>query len=183
MSRFPRMSRAVVAALLAVSAVAVTSGTSAAEPLPTGSLVDNGNGSVTMTYDGPADAWYLILFDDGTPCPVGTEESPGSPTVFASATYGATGALAPWLGLTSVTLSEGTDIGDLSSGLITPLPAGTYQVCLNTLVGGGIAFVSVVGLEAEIGAPEPEPTTTTTAAPTTTTTEAAVAPATPRYTG
>ena len=183
MSRFSKVSRAVVAALLAVAAVGVASGPSGADPLPTGSLVDDGNGSVTMTYDGPSDGWYLILFDDGSPCPVGTEESPGNPAVFASATYGATGALAPWLGLTSLTLSEGVDIGFLDDSSIAPLPSGTYQFCLNTLVGGGIAFFSVAGLEAEIGAPEPEPTTTTTAAPTTTTTEAAVAPATPRYTG
>lgn len=183
MSRFPRMSRAVVAALLAVSAVAVASGTSAAQPLPTGSLVDNGNGSVTMTYDGASDLWYVTIFEAGTPCPVGTEENPGDPAEFFSATFGLTGVIPPWQDLTSVTLSEGSDVGLIADDSIVPLPAGTYQFCLNTLVGGGIAFFSVAGLEAEISEPAPEPTTTTAPEPTTTTTEAAVAPVTPRYTG
>lgn len=183
MIRFPKLSRAAVAALLAVSVVAVASGPGGAQPLPTGSVVDDGNGSVTMTYNGPSDAWFLALFEEGRPCPVGSEASPGSTGDFASATYVLTGAAPPWLGLTSVTLSEGSDVGSTADSSTTPLPAGSYQFCLVTIVGSGIAFYSVAEVEAEISEPAPEPTTTTTAAPTTTTTEPAVVPAAPRYTG
>ena len=61
MVRFTKFNRLAAAALLTVSAVAFSSGVSGAQPVPTGSLTDNGNGTATMTFDDETGAAISIL--------------------------------------------------------------------------------------------------------------------------
>jgi hypothetical protein len=178
MVRFTKFNRLAAAALLTVSAVAFSGGVSGAQPVPTGSLTDNGNGTATMTFDddGGGATYFLVFFPSGTTCQIGdlipvSNLLPGAEYLAASATTGPA----------TLTIEPGLEVFDVASEP-ADLPAGEYELCLywGTTSAPVVSFLD--DLAADIGG-TPEPTTTTTVAPTTTTTTPAAEPATPRYTG
>jgi hypothetical protein len=183
MVRFTKFNRLAAAALLTVSAVAFSGGVSGAQPAPTGSLTDNGNGTATMTFDDEtASALSLLVFNpSGTPCPTPLSGPVTFSDVLEGADYirtnqgqGGSETLTIQPGLEVLTSSEAPDV----------LPAGEYELCLYWGTGGSPVVQFLDGLAATISeAPDPSTSTSTTAAPTTTTTAPAVEPATPRYTG
>jgi hypothetical protein len=180
MVRFTKFNRLAAAALLTVSAVAFSSGVSGAQPVPTGSLTDNGNGTATMTFDddGGGALYILVFFPSGTTCQTG-DLILVPDLLQLGAEYLAVGEDT---GPATLTIEPGLEVLT-SSEAPADLPAGEYELCLywGTPLGGPlVSFLD--DLAADLGG-TPEPTTTTTVAPTTTTTAPAAEPATPRYTG
>jgi len=182
MVRFTKFNRLAAAALLTVSAVAFSSGVSGAQPVPTGSLTDNGNGTATMTFDddGGGALYVLVFFPSGTTCQTGDLITVPD-LLQLGAEYFAVGEDT---GPATLTIEPGLEVLT-SSEAPADLPAGEYELCLywgTPFAGPVVSFLD--GLAATISeAPDPSTSTSTTAAPTTTTTAPAVEPATPRYTG
>ena len=143
------------------------------------SIVDNGDGTATITYSGVTNPPALLvkLLPSGETCPA-------SPP-FAALTLSTAGG---GLGASPATITAGMTVDDPMSGP-TPLPAGSYQACLYQ---SAMTNVLLEGLAINIGAPEPTTTTTTTTSTTTTTTttpptpprpQPDSVPAKPRFTG
>jgi hypothetical protein len=179
MVRFTKFNRLAAAALLTVSAVAFSSGVSGAQPVPTGSLTDNGNGTATMTFDddGGGALYLLVFFPSGTTCQTG-DLIPVSDILQLGAEYLAAGEDT---GPATLTIEPGLEVFDVA-GDPAVLPAGEYELCLYWGTPSSPVGSFLDDLAADLGG-TPEPTTTTTVAPTTTTTAPAAEPATPRYTG
>jgi hypothetical protein len=180
MVRFTKFNRLAAAALLTVSAVAFSGGVSGAQPLPTGSLTDNGNGTATMTFDDETGAAIsiLVFYPSEDPCP--TSGPLSASDIFEGADYIRPN---PNGGSETLTIETGLEVLDPGQEPDT-LPAGEYELCLYWGSQGNPVVQFLDGLAATISeAPDPSTSRSTTAAPTTTTTAPAAEPATPRYTG
>lgn len=172
-----RVVRGCAAAALVVSALTVAGAPGAgagAPPEPTATLEVGSPGTVDFAFDpnGNEDVLpALFLFEAPATCPNPLPELPESGYIAG----GDPGVLA-------FTVESGVIVLDLGEpGGPVALPNGLYQFCAYWLDVDTDVGTLITQLEAEIGAPGPEPTTTV--APTTTTTAAPSAPATPRYTG
>lgn len=185
MVRFTKFNRLAAAALLTVSAVAFSGGVSGAQPAPTGSLTDNGNGTATMTFDDEtASALSFLVFNpSGTPCPTPLSGPVTLSDVLEGADYIRTNQGQG--GSETLTIQPGLEVLTASAEPEpVVLPAGEYELCLYWGSQGNPVVQFLDGLAATISeAPDPSTSTSTTAAPTTTTTAPAAEPATPRYTG
>ena len=185
MSRFPRLTRYVAAAALAASTLTVLSTSPASAA--TGSLAAASNGfTVTWTGTGPNDMTQLMMWS--TPHTCSTNDSPlqanyvlyGDPTAPANMQLSASPA----------SYTFGSAVFDLSSFGATTIAAGSYVVCLLSVVSGVGGATTLLGnLAVTIVDPNASPTTTaaptttTTAAPSTTTTAAVEEPVVPVHTG
>jgi len=178
MSRFGRSARMLVASALILS-TATLFAASPASAL-SGSMQDNGDGTMTVTYDltggTPGQGVYVGFFSAGAQC------TPGSGEVFFVQALVGGGGMAPMPASPAV-LAEGSTAFVQGSGAGT-IPAGTYTACLVTNQGVQREFQMTFGTVAP-----PTTTTTTTAlggVESTTTTVAGAAvgdPVTPAFTG
>jgi hypothetical protein len=174
MSRFSRSVRLAVAGLLTVSALTVF-GASPANAA-TGSLVDDGNGGLVVTYSspaGPGDYFVLEIHTSGSGC-----SSPAS-TLAVLANDPNAPQLAQ-IAASPVTIVAGsTAFGIQSQGAYT-LAATSYTFCLmpQTMV---LPATPLSQLTMTLGQGAPTTTSTTTAPSTTTT--AAGTPVAPAFTG
>jgi len=161
MSRFGRSARMLVASALILS-TATLFAASPASAL-SGSMQDNGDGTMTVTYDlsggTPGQGVYVGFFSAGAQC------TPGSGEVFFVQALVGGGGMAPMPASPAV-LAEGSTAFVQGSGVGT-IPAGTYTACLVTNQGVQREFQMTFGTVA------PPTTTTTTTLPTTTTTTTA----------
>ena len=183
MSRFTRTTRMVVASAFFVSAVVLFAATPA-NAEATGSMVNNGDGTMTLTWATPSqgDNVALNFFASGTTCP--ENASPfGSPMYLTGTTQNMPpmppGSSEPAVLTASPTvLSVGTTVNEwgamtAGSGAIT---AGSYVACLYLGLLGG----PVQSLEITFGVAAATTTTTTT---TTIAGGASGDPVTPAFTG
>ncbi len=171
MSRFSRPVRIAAAGLLAVSALTIF-GASPASAAVTGSLVDNGNGTATLTYAGVAagDNVVVLGLPSGTSCTTAT--SPSGATFFLSSDAQAPGGAMPASPLT-IEAGMAAFSTNPSPGPVT-IAAGTYNLCIHNVVNGNPMVITVLDeLEVTLGA----------VAPTTTTTAPAADPVAPSFTG
>lgn len=172
MSRLSRWARIAVAGLLAVSALTVF-GASPASAAATGSLVDNGDGTATLTYSGSTATDYIVLLGlpSGTTCTAGS--TPPGAMFFLTSSPQATGG-----GMTAspMTIQTGTSAYSLSVSPPGPVTvaAGTYNLCVHNYISQQGATV-LQQLEVTIGSVTPTTTSTTTAP--------AADPVTPAFTG
>jgi hypothetical protein len=178
MSRITRSTRMIVAIALVLS-TAVLFAASPANAMGTGTMVDNGDGSMTVTWavTGQADAVYLLFYPSGGTCP----QSP-NPVGTSFSILGGVAIVGVALGPSPTLLSVGSSV---RSGGLPPvemqIPAGSFVACLYG--GDGVALPSLSqSLEITFSVVVPTTTTTTTTAPSTTTT-AATTPVTPAFTG
>ena len=131
-------------------------------PPVTGSIVDNGDGTATVTYSGEV---VLFLMQPGATCPPNLF---GPPTGLAYFADSALGSPAP-LPASPAALSTSSMMDPPGSGSgLQPVAAGTYPACLLDIMGGSLITSGSVTLGS--------------AAPTTTTT-AGTDPVTPAFTG
>lgn len=117
-------------------------------PPPTGSMVDQGNGSMVITYTGDI---VTMLFDSGTTCPqIYTGQTPAryflDPTINGPAALGAS----------PVTVSAGTNAMGPMGPSAVPIPAGNYQACLYFALTGGTTLQQSMAVT--LGTPSPSPT-------------------------
>ena len=173
MSRLSRSVRIVVAGLFAVAAVTVFA-SSPASAAVTASLVDNGDGTATLTYSGTAqgDAVVVLGLPAATNCT--TQIGPFDADFFLASDPQAPGGAMP---ASPFTFSAGTSAYKIAagpgSGPVT-IAAGTYNICIQNLVGQ--AQVTVLQqLQVTLGSVTPTSSTTTTAA--------AADPVAPSFTG
>jgi hypothetical protein len=170
MSRFSRSVRIAVAGLLAVSALTIF-GASPASAAATGSLVDNGDGSATITYSGVTvgDDVVVLGLPSGTTCTAQT--GPFNATFFLTTDPQAPGGAMP---ASPMTIQAGTSAFSTGNppGAMT-IAAGTYNLCVQNLISQQSATV-VQQLQVTLGSVAP--TTTTTTAP-------AADPVAPAFTG
>jgi hypothetical protein len=180
MSRFSRSVRIAVAGLLAVSALTIF-GASPASAAATASMVDNGNGSITVTYSGVvagANGFDVVLafMSQGATCPVNAYPNPYLFNLYANPMGGGS----PVMAASPATIGVGTSVKGPNDPGAVPLTTGNYQACLYTQDIGGKTNTNAGSLAVTIGQVTPT-TTTTTASPTTTT--AAGTPVAPAFTG
>jgi hypothetical protein len=114
-------------------------------PLPSGSIVDNGNGTATATYTGDVD---LYLLTAGSTCP--DPHSGNLNSVYILSTQNPPQQA---LAASPALIQVGTPA--MTSGPPTPVAAGTYQACMYP---SGPAGALLSGLEVNIG--QVAPTTT-----------------------
>lgn len=183
MSRFTRSTRMVVASAFFVSAV-VLFAAAPANAVATGSMVDNGDGTMTLTWATPSqgDAVALNFFASGTTCP--TNANPFGSPMYLTGTTNSMPPLPPGssqpavLTASPTLLSVGTTVNEWGAmtagdGEIT---AGSYVACLYlSLAQPGPAQT----LEITFGVAAPTTTTTIT----TTTSAPAADPVAPAFTG
>jgi len=175
----------VVASAFFVSAVVLFAATPA-NAAATGSMVNNGDGTMTLTWATPSqgDNVSLNFFASGTACP--QMASPFGSPMYVTGTTQAMPPMPPGssqpavLTASPTVLSVGTTVNEW--GAMTPgrgaITAGSYVACLYLGLLGG----PVQSLEITFGVAAATTTTTTTTAPSTTTT-AASTPVTPAFTG
>ncbi|CAB4554597.1 unannotated protein [freshwater metagenome] len=171
MSRFTRTTRMVVAGLLAVSALTVF-GASPASAAPTGSLADDGNGGLVVTYDSPSASDYIVfsVMPSGSTCDA--SQALGILTNYPSAPQFARLAASP------ATIAVGSMVLDAQQQGMWSLEAASYTFCLNDFPQ---LMTTLDQLTMTLGQASPTTTTTTTASPTTT--AAAGTPVAPAFTG
>lgn len=174
MSRFTRSIRMVVASALFVS-TAVVFAASPANAASTGSLSDNGNGGLVVTYSSPTaqDSVTLEIRTSGSNCSV---QQP--PLAVLSNDSGA--PQLSRIGASPATIAVGTTAFEISpnNGATFTVAAASYTFCL---FDAQQPVNPLAQLTMTIGQASPT-TTTTTAAPSTTTTSAAN-PVAPAFTG
>ena len=180
MSRFTRTTRMVVASAFFVSAVVLFAATPA-NAVATGSMVDNGDGTMTITWATPSqgDQVALNFFASGTTCP--SNSSPFNSPMYLTGTTNSMPPLPPGssepavLTASPTLLSVGTTVNEWGAmtagdGEIT---AGSYVACLYLNLAGGVS--QTLEITFAVAAPTTT-TTTTTSAPVTD-------PVTPAFTG
>lgn len=171
MSSLSRSIRIVVSGLFAVAAVTVFAASPASAAV-TASLVNNGDGTATLTYSGtsPGDDLVVLGLPSSTTCT--SQTGPFDACFFLGSTPQAPGGA---MGASPLSLQVGTPAYKLvagpGSGPIT-IAAGTYNICLHNLVGQSQVTV-LQQLQVTIGS----------VVPTTTTTAAASDPVAPSFTG
>ena len=136
-------------------------------PVPTGSLTDNGDGTMTVTYTG---AIVGFMLPSGSVCAEVMPAMPPADTEFIFTPQGPAGAS---LAASPAIISVGTVVLTMTSPDPTPLTAGAYQTCMyQALSGPGGMLLSSLAIS--IG--QVTPTTVPTTVPTTD-------PVTPTFTG
>jgi len=140
-------------------------------PSPSGSIVDNGDGTATATYSGNV---LIYLLTAGSTC--------ADPIVGGSDyEYMLTGENPPQAALAaSPALIDAGTMAMTSSGP-TAIAAGTYQACMYAGTGQGAALL--LGLEVNLGQVAPTTTSTTSAPGSSTTTSPAGDPVVPAFAG
>ncbi len=155
MSRLSRWARIAVAGLLAVSALIVFSA-SPASAAATGSLVDNGDGTATLTYSGSTSTDFIVLLGlpSGTTCTAAS--TPPGATFFLTSSPSTP---------SPITIQTGTSANSLSVNPPGPVTvaAGTYNLCVHNYISQLCAATVLQQLEVTIGSVAPTTTTTTTA--------------------
>jgi len=147
------------AAALVVATPALLGGATPAGALATASVVDNGNGSITVTHAGAAAGLLgsnvlVALRDASLTCSTNF-----NPYLYILDANGETGAP---LASSPAVVTAGTSAGPAGSPNPVPIAAGNYRVCVVVLDYANPANDSVVGdLLATIGNPT-TPTTPTT---------------------
>jgi len=171
----------VVASALFVS-TAVVFAASPANAAGTGSMVDNGDGSMTVTWtaSAPTDSVLINFYPSGTTCP---QFADGINVSFNI--EGGTGVSVPKLGASPTLLSAGSSVRGGLPPASMQIPVGPRMACLYGRDGQNLAPL-LQSLPITFAAVAPTTTTTTTTLPTTTTTIAGGAagdPVTPAFTG
>ena len=165
MSRFGRSARMLVASALILS-TATLFAASPASAAPTAFMQDNGDGTMTVTYDltggTPGQGVFVGFFSAGLPCTPGSGE-----LFFTQAVVG--GGVFGQLPASPAVLAEGSTVF-FGNGGPGPIPAGTYTACL---VNQGIQQQFQMTFGAVAPPTTRTTTTTTTTLPTTTTTTTA----------
>ena len=172
MSRFTRSVRMAVASALFVSA-AVLFAASPANAMGTGTMIDNGDGSMTVTWavTGQADAVYLLFYPSGGTCP----QSP-NPVGASFFILGGVNMVGVALGPSPTLLSVGSSVKGGLPPVEMQIPAGSFVACLYG--GDGVSLPSL-SQSLAITFAVVAPTTTTTS----TTTAPAADPVAPAFTG
>ena len=173
MSRFTRSTRMVVASALFVS-TALVFAASPANAASTGSLSDNGNGGLVVTYSSPTaqDSIDLEIRTSGSNCNV------QQPPLAVLSNDSSAPQLAQ-IGASPATIVVGTTAYGLQpAGSLFTVAAASYTFCLFDTAQ---PLSPLAQLTMTIGQASPTTTTTTTASPTTTT--AAANPVAPAFTG
>ena len=170
MSRFSRSVRLAVAGLLAVSALIIFGASPASAA--TGSLVDDGNGGLVVTYSSPTNQDYVVLeiHTIASNC-----NSPQN--ALAILTNDPSAPQAAQIAASPATIVAGTTAFNPQTQGAYTMAATSYLFCLmpNSFV---LPKTPLAQLTMTIGQGSP----TTTTAPSTTTTAAAT-PVTPAFTG
>ncbi len=173
MSRFSRQARMAVAGVLLLS-TAVVFAVSPASAAATGSLANDGNGGMVVTYSGAiaGDGVALEIHQVGSNC------DPGNALAVLSA--GGNVPPAAQMAASPATIVVGTTAYELSPalGATFTVAAIAYEFCLFGTTGQGTLIDQ---LTMTIGQVSPTTTSTTTAPSTTTT--AAGTPVAPAFTG
>ena len=120
-------------------------------PPVTGSIVDNGDGTATVTYSGTV---VLFLMQPGATCPPSLFGPPNGVAYFADSAVGSPAPLPA--SPAAISTSSMMDPPGSGSGL-QPVAAGTYPACLLDIMGGTLITSGSVTLGSAA------PTTTTTA--------------------
>ena len=155
MSRFTRSIRMVVASALFVS-TAVVFAASPANAAGTGSMVDNGDGSMTVTWTASApDSVLINFYPSGATCP---QFADGINVSFNIS--GGTGSN-PALGASPTMLSAGSSVWGGPPPAPMQIPAGPRMACLYGRDGQNIAPL-LQSLPITFAAVAPTTTTTTT---------------------
>ncbi|MBJ7306538.1 MAG: hypothetical protein JHC63_01565 [Acidimicrobiia bacterium] len=169
------MRMTVAGALFLSTAVLFTA--SPASAAASGDMVNNNDGSMTVTWSvtGQYDSVSIYFYASGASCPQ-TGNSVGS-TFYI---MGGTGMLAPALSPSPSLLSAGSAVKIPMSMTPSQIPTGSYVACLYLNDGEGN---SVLDQSLPITFAVVAPTTTTTTTAPSTTTTAASTPVTPAFTG
>ncbi|CAB4580684.1 MAG: hypothetical protein F2947_01060 [Actinobacteria bacterium] len=177
MSRFSRPVRNAVAGLLAISALTIF-GVSPASAAATASMVDNGDGSVTVTYSGaaPGDSIVFMGLPSGTTC--SSQIPPASGLFFV--TTDVSSPLSARMAASPATFTSGTAVFNGGGGGNPPgattIAAGVYNVCLLRIYSQQPNTV-IQQMQVTLG------TVTPTTSATTSTTAPAADPVAPAFTG
>ena len=158
MSRFTRSTRMVVASALFVS-TAVVFAASPANAAGTGSMVDNGDGSMTVTWtaSAPGDSVLINFYPSGATCPQMADGVNVSFTI-----EGGTGVSAvPKLGASPTLLSAGSSVRPWPPIAPMQIPAGPRVACLYGRDAQNLAPL-LQSLSITFAAVAPTTTTTTT---------------------
>ncbi|MEJ6511734.1 MAG: hypothetical protein QNL59_07575 [Actinomycetota bacterium] len=177
MSRFTRSARMVVACGLFVS-TAVLFAASPANAAATGSLANDGNGGLVVTYSSPTaqDSIDLEIKTSGSNC--NDQQLP-----LAVLTNNSQAPQAAQIGASPATIAVGTTAFLIGGGTFT-VAAASYLFCLRYFDSNTLLVVFIDQLTMTIGSASPTTTTTTTLPTTTTTTTAPAAdPVAPAFTG
>jgi hypothetical protein len=173
MSRFTRSVRMAVAGALFLS-TAVLFAASPANAAATGAMVDNNDGSMTVTWSAAGfESVALYFYASGASCP-----QMGNQIGSSFYIMGGTGMMAPALSASPSLLSAGSAVKIPLSMTPSQISAGSYTACLYLNDGQG---QNSLAQSLQITFAVVAPTTTTTASPTTTT--AAGTPVAPAFTG
>ena len=172
MSRFSRSVRIAVAGLLAVSSLIIFGASPASAA--TGSLVDDGNGGLVVTYSSPTNQDYVVLEIHPT-----TSNCNSPQNALAVLSNNPSAPQAAQIAASPATIVAGTTAFDVQTQGAYTMAATSYLFCLmpNSFV---LPITPLAQLTMTIGQGSPT-TTTTTGSPTTTT--AAATPVTPAFTG
>lgn len=173
--RHPSSARMALAGALFLS-TAVLFAAGPASAAATGAMVDNGDGSMTVTWSAAGfESIAINFYASGTSCPA-TNNIAAAGTLFYI--NGGSGMMAPSLSASPSLLSAGSAVKIPMSMTPSQISAGSYTACLylNDSQGNSVLDQSLQITFAVVA-----PTTTTTAPSTTTT--AASTPVTPAFTG
>jgi hypothetical protein len=173
MSRLSRSVRIAVAGLLAVSAVIIFGASPASAA--TGSLVDDGNGGLVVTYSSPTNQDYVVLEIHPT-----TSNCNSAQNALAVLTNDPSAPQAAQIAASPATIVEGTTAFNPQTQGAYTMAATSYLFCLmpNSFV---MPITPLDQLTMTLGQGAPNTTSTTTAPSTTTT--AAGTPVAPAFTG
>jgi hypothetical protein len=173
MSRFARSVRIAVAGLLAVFALIIFGASPASAA--TGSLVDDGNGGLVVTYSSPTNQDYVVLEIHPT-----TSNCNSAQNALAVLTNDPSAPQAAQIAASPATIVEGTTAFNPQTQGAYTMAATSYLFCLmpNSFV---MPITPLAQLTMTLGQGAPTTTSTTTAPSTTTTT--ASTPVTPAFTG
>ena len=171
MSRFSRSVRIAVAGLLAVSSLIIFGASPASAA--TGSLVDDGNGGLVVTYSNPTNQDYVVLEIHPT-----TSNCNSPQNTLAVLANDPIAPQAAQIAASPATIVAGTTAFNVQTQGAYTMAATSYLFCL---MPSSFVFpiTPLAQLTMTIGQGSP---TTTTTAPSTTTT-AAGTPVTPAFTG
>ena len=173
MSRYSRSVRLAVAGLLAVSALIIFGASPASAA--TGSLVDDGNGGLVVTYSNPTNQDYVVLEIHPT-----TSNCNSPQNALAILGNDPSAPQAAQIAASPATIVAGTTAFNVQTQGAYTMAATSYLFCLmpNSFV---LPKTPLAQLTMTIGQGSPTTTTTTTAP--STTTSAAGTPVTPAFTG
>ena len=170
MSRFSRSVRLAVAGLLAVSSLIIFGASPASAA--TGSLVNDGNGGLVVTYSNPTNQDYVVLEIHPT-----TSNCNSPQNALAVLSNNPSAPQAAQIAASPATIVAGTTAFNVQTQGAYTMAATSYLFCLRPI---SLMLPPLAQLTMTIGQGSPTTTTTTTAPSTTT---AAATPVTPAFTG